>query len=150
MGWSTAFGKLCQGDFRGAVDWLYLDEENVAMGERADAGNIAITQQLYSEGLISAEEQQQSIARIESKSIDNMLASPEYSPYVAFQESIAENTSKVLSGTKKGLGTVFGLPFKVLPWQFYVLLVSAVAIYTSPYWFPIVHAMLWGGKRKVV
>lgn len=147
MGLGTSIGKLFQGDVKGAVDWLFLDEENVAMGERADQGNLRITQQLAAEGLITEAEAIQSTARLESQSIDNLLQNPDFSPYTAFKESIAESTSSVISGTKKGLGTVFGLPFRILPWQFWVMVAAAVAVYTFPIWFKPLHAMIWGQSK---
>ena len=121
MGVWSAIKSAAHGDFKGAVNVLYLDEENAARAAKAEAIGEKLNNDRYQAGQISWEELQQRNDRIESGTTQAMLSNPESSPYEGFKQGATEGLSRVQDGIKATLAAPFSFTWKVIPWQVWLV-----------------------------
>jgi len=139
MGLPSAWKSFVHGNFSDAVNYAFVDEDNIQMGTKADRALEQMANEDYLDGSITDQEYKNRLARY------NANANPTYdnsvggifdqgnSPVDGFKEGLKEganNIKRTIQDTANGLtGFVFG----AIPWQLWAALAVYLIIITWPF-----------------
>lgn len=132
MGLGYMWEQAKQGNFSNALSGIFISDVDVQRGREVDQQLAQLNADNYAKGIITEEAYQTTAQRLDEWSTDAMLTREDTSPGGGFKEGVRQGAAGMQSLISDTLNTVGGGVLKTIPWQLWLLLAVAVAIYLWP------------------
>ena len=123
MALGETWREWSRGNFREGLNYLFVSQETVDSGRRADSALEALVKRRAIENKITQDQANATIARIQENAfVPGGIFSQEGTDIVGgFQEGFEEGAANVQSAIKGAIAAPLNFTFGAIPWQVWIL-----------------------------